>query len=70
MLSLHLERDLIDEEASHERGDRRHEQHRADHNAETGGEGKDPRENDNGRMRARAQCVFQPVLAIRGEPDK
>jgi hypothetical protein len=42
MLALDNVGDIIDEHAGDQRGDRRHQEHRADHDAEAGGDRDDP----------------------------
>jgi hypothetical protein len=68
--ALHLERDIVDEEAPDQRGHRRHQEHRSDDDAEAGGDGQNPCKDRYGRVRADAQQAFGPIRAGGGDPDQ
>ena len=60
--------DVVDEHARHQRGDRRHQEYRAEHHAEAGGDREDPGQHVQRGVEAGAQHRLGPALAIGGEP--
>ena len=68
MFAFDMIGDLVDEHARHQRGDRGHQQHRAEHDTEAGGDRNDPCQQVERGMEAGAEHRFGPALAIGRKP--
>ena len=60
--------DIVDEHAGDQRGNGRHQEHRADHDAEARGDRDDPRQNVDQRVIVGADHGLRPHFARSGEP--
>ena len=67
MFLLDMVGDLVDEHARDQRGDRRHQEDAAKHDAEARGDRHDPGEHIERRMECRAEHRFAPAFAISGK---
>src|SRR5262249_36537291 len=68
--AFHFERDVVDEEAADQRGDRRHQEYRSDDDAKARGDGNNPDEDRERRGCTDAEYGLGPIRTGGCEPDQ